>query len=126
MAKLYLSVVRPHLDYGAQVWHPYLSKDINALEKVCSTDMFQTMGCRLPGFITNTHAKKPETLLVFIKDNSLSHVFSIDLSSISSAFFCKVQPFSSIFPMHTPTDLNIHLYPTNSILHFRTTYHLKQ
>ena len=34
MAKLYLSLVRPHLEYGAQVWHPYLSKDVNALEKV--------------------------------------------------------------------------------------------
>ena len=34
MTKLYLSLVRPHLEYGAQVWHPYLSKDVNALEKV--------------------------------------------------------------------------------------------
>ena len=34
MAKLYLSLVRPHLAYGAQVLHPYLSKDVNALEKV--------------------------------------------------------------------------------------------
>ena len=34
MAKLYLSLVRPHLEYGAQVWHPYLSRDVNALEKV--------------------------------------------------------------------------------------------
>ena len=34
MAKLYLSLVKPHLEYGAQVWHPYLSKDVNALEKV--------------------------------------------------------------------------------------------
>ena len=36
MVKLSITIVRPHLEYGAQVWHPYLSKDIdvNALEKV--------------------------------------------------------------------------------------------
>jgi len=34
MAKLYLSFVRPHLEYGAQVWHPHLAKDTSALEKV--------------------------------------------------------------------------------------------
>ena len=34
MAKLYLSLVRPHLEYGAQVWHPYTAKDTHTLEKV--------------------------------------------------------------------------------------------
>ena len=28
LTKLYLSLIRPHLEYGAQVWHPYVSKDI--------------------------------------------------------------------------------------------------
>jgi hypothetical protein len=31
---LYLTMVRPHLDYAAQVWNPYLLKDIKTLEKV--------------------------------------------------------------------------------------------
>lgn len=31
---LYLSLVRPILDYGAQAWSPYLAKDIQALERV--------------------------------------------------------------------------------------------
>ena len=34
MVKFYLSLVRPHLEYGAQVWHPHLIKDKNALESV--------------------------------------------------------------------------------------------
>ena len=34
MVKLYLSLVRPHLEYGAQVWHPYTAKDTHTLEKV--------------------------------------------------------------------------------------------
>ena len=28
------SIVRPHLEYGAHVWHPHLAKDTSALEKV--------------------------------------------------------------------------------------------
>ena len=34
LTKLYLILIRPHLEYGAQVWHPYLSKDIQAIENV--------------------------------------------------------------------------------------------
>ena len=33
-SKLYLSQVRPLLEYGVEVWHPYLSKDTQALENV--------------------------------------------------------------------------------------------
>lgn len=31
---LYLSLVRSHLVYGTQLWHPHLIKDIHKLEKV--------------------------------------------------------------------------------------------
>ena len=31
---LYLSLVRPHLEYACQVWDPHFSKDRNTLEKV--------------------------------------------------------------------------------------------
>ena len=34
MVKLYLSLIRPHFEYGAQVWHPHLIKDKNELESV--------------------------------------------------------------------------------------------
>ncbi len=34
LAKLFLSLVRPHLEYRSQVWHPHLIKDKNALESV--------------------------------------------------------------------------------------------
>ena len=32
--KLYISLVRPHLDYASIIWNPYLLKDIGALEAV--------------------------------------------------------------------------------------------
>ena len=34
MLKLYTSLVRPHLEYGIEVWNPYLQKDVAALENV--------------------------------------------------------------------------------------------
>ena len=34
LLQLYLSLVRPHLKYGSQVWDPHLRKDINQLEGV--------------------------------------------------------------------------------------------
>ena len=34
MAKLYIQQIRPHLEYGAPIWHPYLSSHTSALERV--------------------------------------------------------------------------------------------
>ena len=34
MKQLFTSLVRPHLEYGNVVWHPYLRKDIEAIEAV--------------------------------------------------------------------------------------------
>ena len=34
LTKLYFSLIRPHLVYGAQVWNPYSSKHIQAIENV--------------------------------------------------------------------------------------------
>ena len=34
MLQLYLSLVRPHLDYAASIWSPHMKKDITQLENV--------------------------------------------------------------------------------------------
>ena len=41
LKQLYLSLVRPHLDYACQVWDPHLLKDKTALEKI------QKFACKL-------------------------------------------------------------------------------
>ncbi|VDI07537.1 Hypothetical predicted protein [Mytilus galloprovincialis] len=32
--RLYVALVRPHVEYGNTIWYPHLKKDINAVEKV--------------------------------------------------------------------------------------------
>ena len=34
MLQLYKHLIRPHLEYAVQAWHPWLQKDIDLLEKV--------------------------------------------------------------------------------------------
>ena len=41
LKQLYLTLVRPHLDYACQVWDPYLIRDKAKLEKV------QKFACRI-------------------------------------------------------------------------------
>ena len=42
LRQLYLSLVRPHLEYAAPVWSPYLHKDINIFER---TQQFASKMC---------------------------------------------------------------------------------
>ena len=41
LKQLYISLVRPHLEYACQIWDPHLAKDRKKLEDV------QKFGCRL-------------------------------------------------------------------------------
>ena len=51
LLQLYISLVRPHLEYATQVWNPYHTRHINQLEKiqVCSEGMFQAVEIELLG-----------------------------------------------------------------------------
>ena len=41
LRQLYVSLVRPHLEYASPVWDPYLQKDVNLLERI------QQFACKL-------------------------------------------------------------------------------
>ena len=47
MLKLCLTVVRPHLDYAVQVWHPYQAKNITVLEnnyiEICHKNLLKNL-----------------------------------------------------------------------------------
>jgi len=72
MAKLYLSFVRPHLEYRAQVWHPHLAKDTSGLEKVQKFGLricLRNIECKLPGIarhIPVTLIRELEALPTFV------------------------------------------------------------
>ena len=48
--QLYLSLVRPHLEYACQLWDPYTQNDVNKLRvspEICLETRFSPLGCRL-------------------------------------------------------------------------------
>ena len=64
ISKLYVALVRPHLEYATQVWNPHLTKDINCLEKdqkfalrICSKNYHEP--CQNLLEHTNYHHFKP-------------------------------------------------------------------
>ena len=63
MVKLYITFIRPHLEYACTVWSPYLQKDIQALENV---QKFAFRVC------TGQWSMDYETLLSFLNISSLA------------------------------------------------------
>ena len=59
--QLHISLVRPHLEYGSQVWDPHLAKDKMSLEnvQVCLSDSFCLLGCWLWGFTETVWTSAP-------------------------------------------------------------------
>lgn len=57
MRQLYTALVRPHLEYGNVVWHPFLQRDIQLLEAV------QHRATRLvPGMKNMTYEQRLERM----------------------------------------------------------------
>ena len=62
--QLYLSLVRPHLDYAASIWSPYLTKDKILLENI------QKFACRMA---TRTWDSSYQDLLELVELPTLEH-----------------------------------------------------
>ena len=50
LRQLYISLVRPHLEYACHVWAPHTSKDVNALESV------QKFACKMASHTWKDHS----------------------------------------------------------------------
>ena len=92
--RLYIALVRPHLEYAAQVWSPHLEKDIHCLEKV------QKFALRI---CTKTYHESYDNLLDLFKIPSLQNR-RLYLSLCT--FYCIKNklfyfPYESVFPPTT-------------------------
>jgi len=91
----YLSLVRPHLEYAAAAWEPYIAKDIQQLERVqCRAARFVKKDYRHTTSVTGLldelgwfplfERRKHSRLTVFYKALKNLSVISLDHLSVSS------------------------------------------
>ena len=77
--KLYLALVKPHLEYTSQVWSPYMLKDVQLLEKV------QKFALRI---CSRMYQSEYEELLEFHPWKIIGYITFV----ISSAICVSMQP----------------------------------
>ena len=68
LKQLYLSLVRPHLEYGCHVWNPHLEKDKKALESV------QKFACRIATARWDNSYESLLNSLIFSHSNNAGHM----------------------------------------------------
>ena len=151
LKQLYMSSVRPHLEYATAVWDPHLQKDINKLEKVqtfalrmCTknwTADYDSLltSCNLPSlkkrrlFLKLSFLYQLVNNLVILPSHNISHREArLNTRSASSAQFvrpfCRTESYKQSFFPDTIYHWN-HLLPSpiktaSSLCSFK--YHLKQ
>ena len=151
LKQLYMSSVRPHLEYATAVWDPHLQKDINKLEKVqtfalrmCTknwTADYDSLltSCNLPSlkkrrlFLKLSFLYQLVNNLVILPSHNVSHREArLNTRSASSAQlvrpFCRTESYKQSFFPDTIYHWN-HLLPSpiksaSSLCSFK--YHLKQ
>ena len=103
--KLYTALVRPHLEYAAQVWNPYQEKDIQCLEKV------QKFALRMCA--KDYHASYQDLLELFCIPSLRNRKFYLSLCT----FYCIVNGlvhFPQLDAVHPPMsssrNYNTHAY----------------
>ena len=122
LKQLYLSLVRPHLEYGCQVWNPHLVKDREALENV------QKFACR----IATVHwDENYETLLQFLDIQPLQNAeympgldYCIESSTSYHIFQKALSNYGIIFYLvEIHTNLSSKSLLLAQILTFTPLYH---
>ena len=122
LLKLYISLVRPHLDYAAQVWDPHLQKDIKSLESVQKCALKICLDQGYDGLLELFSLPSMENHRLYLK---LCHLFKIvrclcffptgivspttDLTHSTRSFILR-QPFSqtnSFYHSYIPDSVRI-------------------
>ena len=97
LRQLYISLVRPHLEYACHVWAPHTSKDINELENVqkfvCKMANHQWNGVQYDQLlsITNLHSLERRT------KQRLCHLFKIVHNLPSNVIVHREEPLNNNF-----------------------------
>ena len=127
IVKMYKALVRPHLEYAAQVWSPYTVKDIELLEKV---QRFALCIC------SHNYNLSYEELLDLFKIPSLQNRHSflslctfyniirgfVFFPSHSLPILVLIIPLFIELHLHTPLLYSIHL--CIQLFHCLKTYHM--
>jgi len=113
---LYLSLVRPHTEYVAQVWDPHLYKDISSLEniqkfalRVCCKNMGYSELldlCKVPS-LENRHLYLKLSHMFKFVNNLYYFIPEIVLQRPTVPYFPRSSCFNSLSaePQHLPTPL---------------------
>ena len=125
--KMYKALVRPHLEYAAQVWSPYMVKDIELLEKVqrfalrmCSRNYNLSYEELLDLFkIPSLHNRR--SFLSLCTFYNIIHGF-VFFPSHSLPILVLIIPLFIELYLHTPLLYSIHL--CIQLFHCLITYHI--
>ena len=122
---LYISLIRPHLEYAAPVWSPYTSKDINKLEAVqkfalrmCLKDWHASYGDLLERcHLTELAARRKYLSLThFYKIINGSCIFpSAPITRYSSIYSTRSHERSQFAQPHARTNALYHSYFPSTI-----------
>ncbi len=128
LIQLYLSLVRPHMDYASQVWDPHLYRDRSHLEDV------QKFACRISTRLWNASYKEEKKLKEHLNLTNIPSLATRRLHLKSGTLYqilhglCYFPPdtfvpcvctsqrtthsFLFINPMHTPMPISTHMFLT--------------
>ena len=107
MLQLYLSLVRPHLDYAASIWSPYMNKDKTLLENVQKFALCMATRCwdssyqdllELVDLPTLEHQRLEARLCLLYR--IIHNLCCFDSSIFTLSTFCSHRRFHPLFLKH--------------------------
>ncbi len=108
LVTLYKSLIRPHLEYGNAVWHPFLRKDINSIESVQRSATKLCIEIKELSYIDRLKAMKLPTLVYRRRRGDMIQVYKI-------VHGLEDVPIDSFFELNDDTRTRGHNYKLRKI-----------